>query len=277
MSATIIPSRRRALGAAASAATATLAAAALPGCASPPAAGTPRAPFVLVHGAWHGAWCWRELRRLLTAQGHEVFTPTLTGMGERHHLSSAAINLDTHTADLVAVLKTEELQGAVLVAHSYAGLPALAALPQLSSQLSRLVLLDALLPEPGRSAADAWPPQALAQVRASAADGFRLAPFPPAAFGVPPGHPQHDWLLRRLTDMPLGPLLQPFPGRGPLLLHGVRSTYLRCTLNALPDTRLAAQRAAALGLPVRDLVAAHDAMVTAPDALTQQLLALAGT
>ena len=79
------------------------------------------ATFVLVHGAWHGAWCWRRVSRLLVGQGHEVFTPTLTGVGERSHLLTHSIGLDTHILDVVNEVKWQELSGIVLVGHSYGG------------------------------------------------------------------------------------------------------------------------------------------------------------
>jgi pimeloyl-ACP methyl ester carboxylesterase len=80
------------------------------------------ATFVLVHGAWHGAWCWRRVVRLLTRAGHEVFTPTLTGLAERSHLLTPAINLDTHIFDVVNEMKWQELSNVVLVGHSYGGM-----------------------------------------------------------------------------------------------------------------------------------------------------------
>src|ERR1700722_16835710 len=78
--------------------------------------------FVLVHGAWRGAWCWRRVARLLTGSGHEVFIPTLTGLGERSHLLTRDINLDTHILDVVNVMKWQGLNNVVLVGHSYAGM-----------------------------------------------------------------------------------------------------------------------------------------------------------
>lgn len=248
------------------------------GCASPGTAParTGRAPIVLLHGAWHGSWCWARVRPLLTAAGHEVFTPTFTGMGDRHHLSSAAVNLDTHVRDLVAAVQTEELRGAIVVAHSYAGYPATAALPRLAGAVSRLVYLDALLPSAGRASSEDWPPQALAGVMATLGEGFRLASFPPAAFGVPETHPEHAWLKRRLTDMPIGPLTQKVPADCPPITRlPVPAVYIRCTQNSLGDSRNAAQRAAAAGMRVVDLDTGHDAMLTAPAALAQQLLAIA--
>src|SRR5581483_7491643 len=81
----------------------------------------PMATFVLVHGAWHGAWCWRRVARLLAKNGHEVFTPTLTGVGERSHLLNPSINVDTHILDVVNEMKWQELKDVVLVGHSYGG------------------------------------------------------------------------------------------------------------------------------------------------------------
>ena len=78
--------------------------------------------FVLVHGAWHGGWCWRRVADRLTAAGHRVFTPTLTGLGERQHLLSASITLDTHVQDVCNLIRFEELTDICLVGHSYAGM-----------------------------------------------------------------------------------------------------------------------------------------------------------
>ena len=78
--------------------------------------------FVLVHGAWHGGWCWKKLTPLLRVAGHQVFTPTLTGLGERSHLLSPAVDLTTHIKDITAVLEYEDLQDVVLVGHSYGGM-----------------------------------------------------------------------------------------------------------------------------------------------------------
>src|SRR4051794_7057319 len=78
--------------------------------------------FVLVHGAWHGGWCWRRVADLLEKQGHKVFAPTLTGLGERSHLLRAGINISTHVTDVVNLLKWEQLSGVVLCGHSYGGM-----------------------------------------------------------------------------------------------------------------------------------------------------------
>jgi pimeloyl-ACP methyl ester carboxylesterase len=107
--------------------------------------------FVLVHGAWHGGWCWRRVADLLEHRGHRVFTPTLTGLGERSHLMSADINLDTHIADVVNVLKWEDLKDVVLVAHSYGGWPVSGAIEQTLDRIASVVYLDAFVPKTDKS------------------------------------------------------------------------------------------------------------------------------
>src|ERR1700744_6452659 len=99
--------------------------------------------FVLVHGAWHGGWCWRRVADLLEQRGHKVFTPTLTGLGERSHLMRSDINLDTHIADVVNVFKGEDINDAVLVGHSYGGYPISGAIEHVSDRIASVVYLDA--------------------------------------------------------------------------------------------------------------------------------------
>src|SRR5664279_3610524 len=102
--------------------------------------------FVLVHGAWHGGWCWRYVADRLQAHGHRVFSPTLTGLGERSHLLTADVGLDTHITDIVNVIRWEELHHAVLVGHSYAGYVVSGAAEQIAGQLKAVALIDAFLP-----------------------------------------------------------------------------------------------------------------------------------
>ena len=103
--------------------------------------------FVLVHGAWTGAFQWRHVRRILQSQGHEVFTPALTGIGDRAHLASPLVGLDTHVRDVVNLVLYEDLQGIVLVGFSYGGFVVSGALEHIGDRVGHLVLLDAFLPE----------------------------------------------------------------------------------------------------------------------------------
>jgi pimeloyl-ACP methyl ester carboxylesterase len=229
-----------------------------------------RAPFVLVHGAWHGGWCWRELADILTKKGHRVFTPTLTGMGERLHLGRNDTGMTTHVRDVAALIEAEELSDAILVAHSYAGIPC----SYVTEGVKRLVYLDSLLPTPGKSMVSALPPAAVQGVEAALEDGFRLPSFPPEQFTIPTGHPRYGWVKRRLTSMPWRSLTEVHPGL-PDGHAALPKTYIRCTQSTLPDSGRAADEAKVRGIPVIDFDGGHDAMVTEPAALAKLLLTLA--
>ncbi len=112
------------------------------------------ATFVLVHGAWGGGWVWKRVAPLLRAQGHEVFTPTLTGLGERVHLARPEVNLDTHIQDIVNLLQYEDLEGIVLVGWSYGGLVVTGVLDAVPERLAHVVHLDAEVPRDGESEFD---------------------------------------------------------------------------------------------------------------------------
>jgi len=114
----------------------------------------PAKTFVLVHGAWHGGWCWRRVSDLLEKQGHKVFTPTLTGLGERSHLLRASVNVSTHVTDVVNLMKWERLSDVVLCGHSYGGLVVSGVAEQMASAIGSIVFLDAFVPENGDSMAD---------------------------------------------------------------------------------------------------------------------------
>jgi pimeloyl-ACP methyl ester carboxylesterase len=145
--------------------------------------------FVLVHGAWHGGWCWRRVADLLTARGHKVFTPTLTGLADRSHLNSPAINLDTHIADVANLLKWEGLNDAVLVGHSYGGMVISGAAEKApEGSIGSIVFLDAFLPDDRKSLFDYTAgPDGEPDPRSAAAeaDGF-VPPIPAEAFKVNP-------------------------------------------------------------------------------------------
>ncbi|MEM7071900.1 MAG: alpha/beta fold hydrolase, partial [Pseudomonadota bacterium] len=106
--------------------------------------------YVLIHGGWFGGWCWREVADQLRAKGHLVFTPTLTGLGERSHLASPQITLQTHAQDIANVLIYEDLNDVILLAHSYSGMP-VTLVPRLApGRIQELIYLDAFVPEDGQ-------------------------------------------------------------------------------------------------------------------------------
>jgi len=143
--------------------------------------------FVLVHGAWHGGWCYKRVARLLREAGHEVYTPTLTGLGERAHLMSRTIDLGMHVEDIVGVIRCEELSDMVLCGHSYSGMVIAGVAEQIAAKIRSLVYLDAFVPENGKSLFDYLPAEQVEQMRTDAAqngDGYKVTPIPAAAFAV---------------------------------------------------------------------------------------------
>ncbi|MGZ3348508.1 MAG: alpha/beta fold hydrolase [Xanthobacteraceae bacterium] len=109
------------------------------------------AVFVVAHGAWSAAWAWKKMRPLLRADGHELWTPTYTGLGERAHLASPAIDLDTHIADVIGMLEMEDLRDVVLIAHSYGGMVATGVADRVRERIAQLVYLDAFVPRDGQA------------------------------------------------------------------------------------------------------------------------------
>ena len=114
----------------------------------------PRKTFVLIHGAWHGGWCWRRVADILESHGHKVYAPSLTGNGDRSHLLSKDVVLDTHIADIANLVIWEDLKDICLVAHSYGGWPASGALEQINDRAASIVWLDAFKPENGQKGTD---------------------------------------------------------------------------------------------------------------------------
>lgn len=232
--------------------------------------------FVLLHGAWHGGWCWARVAPLLRARGHEVLTPTQTGLGERAHLISPQVTLGTFVQDLVGVLEAEELSDAVLVGHSFGGIAVSGAADRVPERVRSLVFLDSRILEDGESAQSQSPPEvAEARREAAARTSFVAVPPPaPGAFGVPDG-PDADWLTRRMTPHPWGTFDDPMRLRAPVG-NGLPCAYVACTepLYAPLDSvrRWARGRP---GWTWHEMRAGHDAMVTAPEALAHLLEELA--
>jgi pimeloyl-ACP methyl ester carboxylesterase len=187
-----------------------------------------KSPIVLVHGAWHGAWCWRRVVPLLQAAGHAVFAPTLTGLADRAHLLNREIDLDTHIADVIGVLASEELSDVVLVGHSYAGAVITGVADRVAPRLRSLVYLDAFLPANGKRVVDYInPARREATIKAGEASGY-VDPPDAALFGLVPGTDDMAWVTRRMTRHPFGTMAQPLrlQNDGGATL---RRTYIHCT------------------------------------------------
>lgn len=229
--------------------------------------------YVLVHGAWHGAWCWRRVLPGLWAAGHRAFAVSLTGVGERAHLLRPDINLQTHADDVCAVIEAEELQRAVLVGHSYGGMVITAVADRLADRLSHLVYLDAVVPEPGESWSSGHTPETQAARRAAISATGTLPPADPAAFGLQ--GEDAAWVARRQTPQPGGVYDDPLHFDAQRI-NRLPRTFIDCTSPALPTIDVMRRRVrAAPGWQVVEIATGHDPMVSAPDELLAALLAVA--
>jgi pimeloyl-ACP methyl ester carboxylesterase len=184
------------------------------------------ANFVLVHGAWIGGWYWRPNAQALRKAGHEVYTPTMTGLGERIHLMNPSINLDTHITDIVNVIKQEDLSDIVLVGHSYGGMVVTGVADSLAGKISSLVYLDAFVPKSGDALVKFLPP---GHPPPKAASEYTLAPLPAAFFGASPE--AAAVVDASTTPMPTACFTQPLK-----LTGGIdrvkKKTYIYCNVPA---------------------------------------------
>jgi pimeloyl-ACP methyl ester carboxylesterase len=237
-----------------------------------PAQAQARKTFVLVHGAWHGGWCWRRVADLLERQGHKVFAPTLTGVGDRSHLLSKDIVLDTHITDIVNLFKWEELKDVCFVVHSYGGWPGSGALEQIGDRVSSIVWLDAFKPENGQRGVDFASEFSRKALEAAVAKGEPGRPGPKsAAFGV--NAKDQAWVDSKLTPQPNGVALQP------IKLTGARDKVAKKTNIRAPkypqkafDKAYAECKADKTWQTFETTTAGHDVMVDAPEWLADILI-----
>lgn len=205
---------------------------------------------MLVHGAWHGSWCWKRVRRALQALGHEVFTPTLTGVADSVHLLSPQVNLETHITDVVNLIRWEELSDVVLCGHSYGGCVISGVGDCIPDRIGALVYLDAFVLENGQSLHDTLPPpmrnEQLEQALHSG-EGWKVPPIPAEAFRV--NAQDLDWVNRQCTMEPLatGWAPSPFP---PFCDQAKTKGWRTVTMDC-----------------------GHDVMLDLPEELTRELLA----
>lgn len=232
------------------------------------------ATIVLVHGAWHGGWCWKRVLPLVRDAGHEVLTPTLTGLGDRAHLISPLVGLGTHVDDVVACLDYTDRDDIMLVGHSYAGQVIAGAATRRPTTVRKLVYLDAFLPDDGDAAIDLQPPTVAQHYRDSVAErGFGWL-IPPRQLDVLGVSDPADvrWLEPRLKPHPFKSYTDPAAVSEESLR--IPSAFVECT-SWMRVFEPSAQRAAARGWTVREIPTGHEAMVTAPDALAGVLDELA--
>ena len=229
------------------------------------------ATFLVAHGAWSAGWGWKKMRPLLRAKGHELLTPTYTGLGERGHLASPQVTLETHIADMLGVLQCEDLQNVVLIGHSYGGMVATGVADRAPERLAQLVYLDAFVPRDGQCLFDLLAVETRARMCEAArtvGDGWRVPPIP-----LPPDTSAEDvaWITPRRMMQPLGTFEQPVRLTG----TGVRlpKAYIYCLRPAPEDVfqQFAERARTEQGWQYFEIDASHSPHITAPETLATLL------
>jgi pimeloyl-ACP methyl ester carboxylesterase len=244
-----------------------------------------QSPIVLVHGAWHGAWCYSRVLPKLWAAGHAAHAVTLTGVGERAHLLRPGIDLETHIADVVSFITMQEMESVVLAVHSYAGMIGTAVADRTPQRLKHLVYVDAVVPQPGESWSSTHASATReARIAAAVASGNNsFLPPDPAVFGLEAA--DHAWVQRRQTPHPAAPYTDPLHF-DPQRVASVPRTFVDCTkpkLGTIDAIRPRVRSASFWGgawLPnstIVELPTGHDPMISAPDALAAILLQCAAS
>jgi pimeloyl-ACP methyl ester carboxylesterase len=236
------------------------------------------ATYVLVHGGGHGGWCYQPVARLLRAAGHEVYAPTLTGLGERSHLLSPDIDLDLHIQDVVAVLHYEDLHDVILVGHSYGGMVITGVADRAADRVGRIVYLDAANPVNGQSLVDvAGPMILLTRDHSRMVDGVELVLHPAPGAGLFYGvtDPEHlAWMEDRLTSHPWKCFEQKLELANETALWAIPRYQIVCTSTlATRDPELMDEFRNAKRH--WDIDTGHDLMITEPQAVVDALLAIA--
>ncbi|HEX3837709.1 MAG TPA: alpha/beta fold hydrolase [Steroidobacteraceae bacterium] len=224
------------------------------------------ATFVLVHGAWHGSWCWKRVRSALQKLGHEVFTPTLTGVGERSHLLAPGVDLQTHTMDVLNLIEWEQLTDLVLCGHSYGGMVVTGVADRIPERIRALVYLDAFVPEHN---------QALVQFAPIAADqlidGWQCKPISAETFGV--NLADRAWVDRQCTVQPVACFRQPAQLTGGVAqIERIAYAFASGWAGDQSPFYPFYQQAQSRGWATRKIDCGHDAMLDQPEAVTALLI-----
>ncbi len=235
------------------------------------------ATYVLVHGGGHGGWCWQAVARRMRARGQEVYTPTLTGLGERAHLLSAAVDLELQITDVVKLLEFEDLRDVILVGHSYGGMVITGVADRATERVGQLVYLDAAYPQNGQSLVDhAGPMMLAARARSRVVDGIELVLFPgedPLNYYGVTDPAQLAWMKPKLTPHPWQCFEQKLVLRNEAAMRAIPQSFICCSFH-MDDAGRAALKALAKGR-YWEVDTGHDLMISEPEKVAELLLGLA--
>jgi pimeloyl-ACP methyl ester carboxylesterase len=236
------------------------------------------ATYVLVHGGAHGGWCYQRVARLLRGAGHEVYTPTMTGVGERSHLVGPHVDLDLHVRDITAVLHYEDLRDVILVGHSYGGMVVTGVADRAADRVGRLVYLDAANPVNGQSLLDvAGPIIEMTRPAGRVVDDVELVLLPSPDAGSFYGVTDPDdlvWMAERLTGHPWTCFEQKLEMRNVAAFSKIPQYHIVCTSTLATRSPELMDLARAAGR-LWDVDTGHDLMITAPQEVAEALLAVA--
>jgi pimeloyl-ACP methyl ester carboxylesterase len=236
------------------------------------------ATYVLVHGGGHGGWCYQRVARILRAAGHEVYTPTLTGLGERSHLVGAHVDLDLHVLDICELLHYEDLRDVILVGHSYGGMVITGVADHAADRVGRLVYLDAATPVNGQSLVDvAGPVINAVRPHGKVVDGVELVLLPGPDAGLLYGVTDPDdlaWMADRLTGHPWQCFEQKLRLTNEDALWSIPQYHVVCTSTLATRDREQMENARADGR-LWDIDTGHDLMITEPKATADALMQVA--
>jgi pimeloyl-ACP methyl ester carboxylesterase len=237
--------------------------------------------YVLVHGAWQGASTWEPVVERLRARGHRVFTPSLTGLGERSHLLTPDVSLSTHVDDVLGVLRFERLENIVLVGHSYGGMVITAVAEQEAARIQQLVYVDAFIPGDGDSAMKLFPQKFQDIFRDQAktmGEGWRLPGVEKRLdlWGLKPG-PEREFVRSKLCDFSIR-CFEDTISLPRNLAKTFPRTYVACVAEGYPARPIFepfSERAKSEGWGYHELPTGHDCHVERADEFTEILLRLA--
>ncbi|HYA56291.1 MAG TPA: alpha/beta hydrolase [Nitrososphaerales archaeon] len=228
--------------------------------------------FVLIPGAWLGAWAWKKVAPELERRGHSVYPVTLTGMGERVHLATKDVGLETAVQDVLNVIKYNEIDNFVLVGHSFAGKVAAVVADREHDRVKKVIYLDSFRPQKVRTPQGSFDPTE------------EFGPQPPGAFAVPLGEATVDligkdvkgkvrsWMMAMATPWPMK------MAKDPVVLSknydGVKEAYVFCTLAGDPVDEIIAGKWGKLRGPYKVMETGHWPMITKPKELAGAMIAL---
>jgi pimeloyl-ACP methyl ester carboxylesterase len=236
------------------------------------------ATYVLVHGAGHGGWCYQRVARLLRAAGHEVHTPSLTGLGERSHLLTPEVGLDTHIADVTSLLAHEDLHDVILAGHSYGGIVITGAADRALDRVAQLVYLDAAILYDGESLHDVTPALAAMREEMKVVDGIELVLWPddPIAYSIYGVTDEADWawMRERLHPHPWRAFTDKLRLANPEAVARLPRTVINCPSTLARRVGESLERYH-VGDRVWEIDTGHDLMITEPEKTAAMLLQLA--